>query len=83
MVGGYVSGDRALLIVLNTSSKKRSFDLELGLMPFIASNSGKYRAVLYDGAGEKVSQAVVSGADRLATPPMNHLDLVLWELALP
>ncbi len=83
MVGGYVVGGRALMLVLNTSGKKRSFDLELGLAPFVASDSGKYRAKLCDGLGGQVSESIVSGSGRLTTPLLNHLDLALWELTPP
>jgi hypothetical protein len=83
MVGGYVLGGRALLIVLNTSGKKRSFDLELGLAPFVVSNSGKYRALFCDGLGRPVSESIVSGSGRLTTPLLDHLELAIWELGLP
>jgi hypothetical protein len=83
MVGGYVLGSRALVIVLNTGGKRRSFDLELGLAPFMASDSAKYRATLSDGFGRQVSSSIVSGSGRLTTPPLNHLDLAIWELTPP
>jgi hypothetical protein len=82
-VGGYVLGGRALLIVLNTSGRKRSFDLELGLAPFAASASGKYRAKLCGGLGGPISESIASGSGRLITPLLEPLDFAIWELAPP
>jgi len=81
VVGSYVLGDRALLIVVNTG-ERRPVTLRCDPRPWLAPRAGAYAVRQYDGQGKSLASLVLSAPEgSLTTRALDPLDVELFEIA--
>jgi len=75
----YTLPDRAIMIIINTTNQKQTFEFGLNLAPWIQSNGGKYKTKQYNENGEIVSEAQVNATCRLKIKNLKIHEMTLFE----
>lgn len=80
-INGFVMGDRALMIVMNTGAEPQLVSFACDFAPWLASPSGRYRVATYNEEGNLRPSYQDTGASwRVTTPVLKPYELVLYEV---
>ena len=79
-VSTYVLPDRMLMLAMNRSKNKQSFDLACNLNPWIESTAGQYTVIKHGMDGTAINDSETTGSRwSMASEPLDNMEMVIVE----